>query len=206
LACYDVVGLRVLDACRRSEIAVPEQVAVIGVDNDELLCDLADPRLTSIAHDIEAIGYEAAALLDRMMHGHKPPERPTMLAPRGIVFRKSMDTVAVEDKFVAQALSFIRQRACDGVRVSEVAAHVGMTRRSIERRFHECLGRTPGEELARVRLSHIKTLLAETDFTLEAIAHKAGFQDAACVSVFFRNQTGQSPGEYRRTNHASSNY
>lgn len=199
MACYDVMGLRVLDACRRSQIAIPEQVAVIGVDNDELLCDLADPPLTSIAHDIEAIGYEAASLLDRMMRGEKPPDRPTMLAPRGIVLRKSTDIVAVEDKFVARALSFIRQRACNGITVAQVAGHVGMRRRSLERRFQVSLSRTPGEEIARVRLEHIKTLLTETDFTLEAIAHKTGFKDASSVSVFFANQTGQAPGRYRNS-------
>jgi LacI family transcriptional regulator len=199
MACYDVMGLRVLDACRRSQIAIPEQVAVIGVDNDELLCDLADPPLTSIAHDIEAIGYESAALLDRMMRGENPPERPTMLLPRGIVLRKSTDIVAVDDKFVARALSFIRQRACSGITVAQVAGHVGMRRRSLERRFQVSLGRTPGDEIARVRLEHIKTLLTETDFTLEAIAHKTGFKDASSVSVFFANQTGQAPGRYRNT-------
>lgn len=199
MACYDVMGLRVLDACRRIGVAVPEQVAVIGVDNDELLCDLADPPLTSIAHDIESIGYEAAALLDRMLHGQSPPKQPTMLLPRSIVFRKSTDTVAVEDKAVARALSFIRQRAWEGVRVADVADHLGMGRRSLERRFQGSLGRTPGDELARVRLEQVKTLLAETDFTLESIAHKTGFQDAACVSVFFKNQTGQAPGAFRHT-------
>ena len=113
LACNDIRGLQVLDACRRIALPVPERVAVLGVDNDVVLCELADPPLSSIDQDLERIGYEAAALLDRLMGGADPPTDPILIEPTGVVTRLSTDSVAIDDPAVATAIRLIRQHACD---------------------------------------------------------------------------------------------
>src|SRR5439155_11720978 len=113
LACNDVRGLQVLDSCRRIGLPVPERVAVLGVDNDVTLCELSDPPLSSIDQDLERIGYEAAALLDRLMNGEPPPPGPVLVEPLGVVSRRSTDAVAIDDPAVADALRLLRHRACD---------------------------------------------------------------------------------------------
>ena len=198
MACYDVVGLRVLDACRRADVAVPEEVAVIGVDNDEILCDLADPPLSSVAHDLDRIGYEAASLLDRLMSGQPAPASPIFLEPLRVVARQSTDTVAVSDPVLARALRFIREHACDGIGVSDLGRETHLSRRTLERRFFKELGCTPHEEILRAQLDRVKRLLLETDLPLEAIAGKTGFAHTSYMVALFRRKTGQTPGAYRK--------
>jgi len=198
MACYDVVGLRVLDACRRADLAVPEEVAVIGVDNDEILCELADPPLSSVAHDLDRIGYEAAWLLDRLMSGEPAPAAPILLEPLRVVARQSTDTVAVSDPVLARALRFIREHACDGIGVSDLGRETHLSRRTLERRFFKELGCTPHEEILRAQLDRVKRLLAETNLPLEAIARRTGFTHTSYMVALFRRKTGQTPGAYRK--------
>jgi LacI family transcriptional regulator len=198
MAAHDLRALCVLDACRRNHFDVPEQVAVVGVDNDEVLCELADPPLTSVAHQIDRLGYEAGALLERAMRGEPPPEAPLLLPPLEIVSRRSTDAVAINDSNVAAALRFIRERACGGVQVEQVCRHVGISRRALERGFARFFQSTPHEQILQVRIRRVQELLAHTDEPLEAIAKKSGFARAAYLSVCFRRETGQTPGEYRR--------
>ena len=203
LACYDVMGLRVLDACRALGIAVPEKVAVVGVDNDPHLCALADPPLTSVAHDLDRIGYEAAELLDRLMAGHAPPRDPVRrIPPAGVVARQSTDTLAIDEAPVAQAVRFIRQRACEGIAVGDVLRHVGLNRLTLTRRFLRILGRTPKAEIQRIRMDRCRQLLVETDFKLDKIAALAGFWHPEYMNVAFKRETGQTPGDFRRTHRA----
>jgi len=199
MACYDVMGLRVLDACRRADLAVPEEVAVIGVDNDDVLCDLADPPLSSVSHDLERVGYEAAALLDRLMAGAPRPESPMLLDPLRVVARQSTDTVAVSDPILARVLRFIREHACDGIGVADLGRETHLSRRTLERRFFKELGCTPHDEIVRAQLDRVKRLLVETALPLEAIARKTGFAHTSYMVALFRRKTGQTPGVYRKT-------
>ena len=157
MACNDERGLQVLDACRRAGVAVPDEVAVIGVDNDLPMCELAIPPLTSVDVNAEGIGYEAAALLERMMSGKKPPAKPTMLPPRGVITRRSTDLIASEDEEVSRAVRYIREHACNRLQVSDVLTHMGMSRASLQQRMKQIVGRTIHQEIQRVRLNRAKT-------------------------------------------------
>jgi LacI family transcriptional regulator len=197
MACNDIRGQQVLNACRASGVAVPDEVAVIGVDNDEVLCELSDPPLTSVVPSTERIGYEAAALLDRMMAGRKPPRRPIFMQPLGIVTRRSTEVLAIEDRHIAAAARFIREHACEGIDVGDVLRAVPLSRSTLERRFGKALGRSPKDEILRVRLTRAKQLLAETDFPLAVVAEKVGFEHTEYLSVIFKKKIGLTPGRFR---------
>ena len=197
-ACYDARGQCVLDACRRAGLAVPEEVAVLGVDNDELLCALTPPPLSSIRLNVQRTGWQAAALLALMMAGGKVPADTQFVPPLGVVTRQSTDVLAVEDPPVARALHYIREHGCEGIGVSDVLRHCPMARRTLEARLKALLGRTPREEIARVQMNRVKELLAGTDLALAEIAGRAGFRHTEYLSVVFKRETGVTPGEYRR--------
>jgi LacI family transcriptional regulator len=198
MACYDVLGLRVLDACRNNGIAVPEEVAVVGVDNDEVLCDVADPPLSSIAHHVERMGYEASALLDRVMAGEALPATPLSIPPRGVIARQSTDVVAIPDADVAAALHFIRSHATGRIGVDDVVRVTRLSRRGLERRFARYLGRSPRAEITRQQLERVQQLLGESEFPLDEIARLAGFEHTAYMCVLFREKVGMTPGKYRK--------
>jgi len=197
LAADDATGLAVLDACRRGDVAVPDDVAVIGIGNDETLCDLAIPPLSSIDVNAAGAGYEAAALLDRLMDGGSAPNRPIKLAPRGVITRRSTDTVAAEDEEVARAVSFIRERACGGLQVGDVLAHTGMSRASLQQRMKQLLGRTIHQEIQRARLNRAKHLLAMSGLTIKQVARESGFASVQYMTRVFRAETGETPARFR---------
>lgn len=197
MACYDIRGQQVLDACRAAGLAVPGEVAVIGVDNDELLCDLASPPLSSVIPNAHRAGYEAAALLDRMMAGKRVPATARLIAPRGVAARQSTDVLAVDDRDIARAVQFIREEACGGINVSDVLRVVPLSRRVLEQRFQRLLGRTPREEILHVRLNRVRQLLAETKLSLYQIAERTGFEHVEYLSVVFKRETGLTPSKYR---------
>jgi LacI family transcriptional regulator len=197
LAANDVCGTRLIDACRVAGAAIPEQVAVLGVDNDDVLCQLTSPPLSSIDPGAERIGYEAAALLDRLMNGAAAPQEPCWLPAHEVVARQSTDVLAIDDEDLAQALHFIRQYACQGIGVEEVLARVTISRATLERKFAAVLGRTPRSEIVRVRLDRVRHLLGETTYPVERIAALTGFKNPAHLSVVFKRETGQTPGAYR---------
>ncbi|HUQ68526.1 MAG TPA: DNA-binding transcriptional regulator [Planctomycetaceae bacterium] len=203
MACYDFKAQQLLEACRSEGIAVPEEIAVLGVDNDELVCDLCEPRLSSITLNPFRTGYTAAQLLDRMMIDQPPDAEAHLIPPIGVETRQSSSIFAVEDKLVATALQFIRQHARDGITVEDVAHAAGMSRRAIDSRFVALLGRTPHAEIVRQRIDRVKQLLLETDLPLSVIADRAGFSYVEYMSVAFKRAVGTSPGEFRR-NHAGS--
>lgn len=197
MACNDDVGLRVLDACRRASLQVPDQIAVAGVGNDECLCDLSLPQLTSVHLNPRRIGYEAAELLDRMMDGHRIEQREYVVPPREIVARMSTDVVAAEDPLVAEAIRFIRERACEGIDVGAVCRHICRSRGALEPRFKKVLGRTVHEELQRVRLARVRELLGATDLPIKQIAREAGFRYPEYLMRVFRRSTGKTLKQYR---------
>ena len=200
MACYDLRGVQVLDACRRIGVAAPDEVAVIGVDNDDLLCELSHPPLSSVMPNTHRTGYEAAKLLDEMMSGKKVRGETHLIPPLGIATRQSTDVLAIEDRNVARAVHFIREHACDGIKVKDVLKAVPHSRTLLEGRFKKLLGRTPHEEILRVRLSRVKQLLTETDLPLEQIAERSGFPHVEYLSVAFRREVGMPPSQFRAQN------
>jgi LacI family transcriptional regulator len=199
MACNDMRGQQILNACRSIGVAVPDEVAVIGVDNDEVLCEMSDPPLSSVVANTERIGYEAAALLDRLMSGSRAPTEPIVVGPLGIVTRHSSDVLAVDDRHIAAAVRFIRERACEGVDVGDVLRAVPLSRSALERRFAKALNRSPKEEILRVRLNRVKQLLTETDFPLSRVAEKIGLEHPEYLNVIFKIKIGMTPAQFRAT-------
>jgi LacI family transcriptional regulator len=198
MACNDIRAQQVLTACRARGIAVPDEAAVLGVDNDDVLCDLADPPLSSIEPDTRRIGFEAAALLERMMAGEPPPEGTVTIPPLGVVTRRSTDVLAIDDRAISRAVRFIRDHACEGITVEDVLADLPLSRSMFERRFAKIFGRTPKAEILRTQFERVKRLLAETDLPLKQIASRTGFQHPEYLCVAFKERTGRTPGQYRR--------
>jgi len=197
LACYDIKAQQLLDACRDASIAVPEDVAVLGVDNDPVLCSLTTPPLSSVIPNAQRSGFEAAALLDRMMAGKKEPPTPHLIEPLGIETRQSTDVLAIPDRDVAAALRFIREHACDGIGVAEVLKAVPLSRRVLEQRFQKLLGRTPHDEITRVQIENVKRLLEDSDLPLEAIAGRCGYKHVEYMTVAFKREVGVPPSVWR---------
>jgi len=198
LACNDFRAHQILVTCGENGIAVPEEVAVLGIDNDELVCELCQPPLSSIELNAERVGYEASVLLDRMIGGDLAPPLLTLVDPKGVVPRQSTDVVAVADTDVAAAVHFIRERACQGIHVDEVLRHVQLSRSTLERRFARILGRSAKAEIDRVRLDRVKQLLAMTDYPLAKIAQLAGFSYVEGMCYLFKKTLGKTPGKYRK--------
>ena len=198
IACNDIRGQQVLNTCREIDLIVPEQVAVIGVDNDDVLCELSDPPMSSVELDTHNAGYEAAALLDRLIRGEPTPPGPILIPPKGVVCRRSTETLAIPDRHVADAVRFIRLHATEGIKVKQILAQIPMSRRLMERRFRKLLGHGPHAEITRVRIERVKLLLVETDWPLDSIAISTGFTGADYLSVAFKKHTGLCPGEFRR--------
>lgn len=196
-ACNDVRGQQMLDICQAAGITVPDEVAVLGSNNDEVLCDLANPTLSSIVPNSKRIGYQAAALLDQMMSGEKVPPRPIFVEPLGIVARRSTEVLAIDNRHVAMAVNFIRGHACSGATVKDAAKAAGLSERTMERQFIKILGHSPKEEILRVRLNRAKQLLAETDFSLAWIAEKIGLEHTEYISRIFKKKIGITPGAFR---------
>ena len=201
MACYDLRGQQLLEVCRRIGIAVPDEVAVIGVDNDELLCNLSDPPLSSIIPDTHRTGYEAAQILDRLMSGKRCTTREVRVAPLGVVTRQSTDVLAIADSDISQAVRFIRQHACDGIKVEDVLEAVPLSRRVLENRFKKLLGRTPHDEILRMQFQRVVQLLTESSLPLTKVAEQAGFQHAEYLSVAFKRRFGVPPSRYRQEHH-----
>jgi LacI family transcriptional regulator len=197
MACNDMRGQQVLDACRAIRVVVPEEVAVIGVDNDEVVCSLSDPPLSSVQPNTERIGYEAAVFLARMMAGERIASREVFIEPSGIVTRRSTEVLAIEDRHIAKAAWFIREHACAGIDVSDVLRAVPLSRSTLERRFAGVLGHSPKHEILRVRLNRAKQLLSESDFTLDEIAEKIGLAHTEYLGRIFKKKFGLTPARFR---------
>jgi len=198
-ACYDIRGQQLLDVCRQLGVRVPDDVAVIGHHNDELLCELCDPPLSSVIPNARLAGYEAARMLDRLMKGESVPAAIKYIEPIGAFARRSTDRIAVEDKQIAGALRFIRDHACDGISVEDVLQMVPVSRSVLERRFQKLLGRSPYEEILRLRIERVKDLLTTTDLSIAEIARQLGFSGVEHLSALFKKKSGVSPREFRRT-------
>jgi len=200
MACGDMRAQQVIGAAQNSGLLVPEEVAVLGANNDTIRCDLAYPPLSSVAPNAFQSGYRAAELLDNLMHGIKPTEIDIRIEPVGVAERHSTDILAIDDKNVAAALSFIREHACQGITVEQVLKPSFASRSQLEKKFRRCLGRSPQVEIRRVQVAKIRQLLIETNFPLKKIAELTGFEYVEYMCVVFKRLMGESPGSYRKKN------
>lgn len=198
MAANDERGRQLLEACRSAEIDVPDDVAVAGVDNDELLCELSSPPLTSVEQGAVQLGQDAAALLDEMIEGRTIARRHFVINPISIVTRQSTDVRMVEDASVAAALAFIRDHACDGIRVPDVVRASATSRSALEIRFKTATGRTLRTAIDRVQLERARQLIAETDLPLKQVCARTGFRSIQHMTTRFGQRFGCTPGRYRR--------
>ncbi len=196
---WDLIAYHVAHACEHAEIQVPQDIAIIGVDNDPLLCNLSHPPLTSVRIPAFEIGFHAAQMLDGMLSGGAPPTAPLVLPPLPPVVRQSTEILAVADKKLALALRYVRDHAHESVGVMQMWAALGFNRKEMEERFRSVLGRTAGQEFTRVRVERAKQLVLDTNYTLEQLARECGFATASYLISFFRKHVGMTPNAYRES-------
>jgi LacI family transcriptional regulator len=199
MTCFDIRGQEVLDVCRAIGLRVPEDVAVIGQHNDELLCELCDPPLTSVIPNARRVGCEAADLLDRLMRGRAVTRKRIEIPPIGIATRQSTDLVAVDDERLAQAMRFIREHAHEVISVEDIARAAGISRSLLERKFREAFGRSPWDHVTQLRLRKAEQLLTQTGLSIAEIAERSGFGTPEYFSAAFRKLTGSSPRSARNS-------
>lgn len=194
----DHIGRNVVEACLELGRSVPDDIAVLGVDNDEVQCELADVPLSSVQLASEKIGYEAASLCADLLAGKPRPSEPITVLPVNVVTRQSTDVLAVQDDQVRAAIRYIRENATKGIQVRHVLTAVKLSRRMLELRFRKAMNCTVHDEISRVRVEAAKRLLAESDLPVSEIAKLAGFREAFYLSTSFRRTTGITPRDYRR--------
>jgi LacI family transcriptional regulator len=198
MVCNDQWGQVVLESCRQLEMVVPEEIAVVAVDNDEPLCAVCDPPLSSVQPRHDEVGYEAARLLDHLMQGGGPSAEEELIAGGEVVTRRSSDVQAVYDPDVAVALRYIYEYACDGLSVRDVVDYVATSRSTLQRRFAATVGRSIHDEILRVRLERAQQLLTTTPMPIGEIARKVGFQHQEYMGSVFRKKLGLTPLEVRK--------
>lgn len=206
LAANDVRGRQVLDSCLKAGVAVPQEAALLGVDNDELLCETTNPQMSSIQMSSEQAGFEAARVLDGMMRGiRREAPRQTIITYgfSSLVTRQSTETVQISDALVARALEFIRINAGLNIRVSDVANHLGITPRWAESRFKESMGHSLHQEIHRVRMTTARAMVTSTDRPFSEIAARCGFQSANHLCKLFKAAYGCTMGSLRRVKGAN---
>ncbi len=190
---------QILDACLVAEIGVPYEAAVLGVNNDVLVCETCIPPLSSIALDAEKAGYEAARMLDELMLHRGARQQVMTYGPSGVASRASTETIQVADRLVIRALEFIRINGGLMIRVSDVANHLGVTPRWAEMRFQQTLGQSIQETIQRARMSTVCAMLTETDLSLNAISKKCGFSHPNHLCALFKHLFGTTMSAYRIT-------
>jgi LacI family transcriptional regulator len=195
--CNDFWAHRTLSAARKGGFHVPDQLAVLGVDDDELLNTIGNLPMSSIAIPATKIGYEAARMLEAALNGHTPPQH-TILPPLCVVPRATTDVANVEDAEVATALRHIKANVAKPIQVDDVLEHLSMSRRSLERRFRSALGRSIAMEIRRAHIERAKQLLTNTTLSIEEVAQASGFTSATWLGVVFRRYVGESPTTFRQ--------
>ncbi|MCM8538968.1 MAG: DNA-binding transcriptional regulator [Lentisphaeraceae bacterium] len=202
MAANDSKARHVLEACRRLGIRVPEDIAVVGVDDDPMMCKLASPSLTSVIQGTDKLGYESARLLDRKLNGEKDVQGITV-EPLGISIRESTDILAIDDELIAQSLSYIRTNACNFIQVEDVSRQCGVSRSTLEKRFKSVLGLSVHHEIAKVQIKRALNLLVETSLPLKTVAERAGFSTVQYMTMKVKEKTGKTPKNYRMSSKKS---
>lgn len=201
MAVTDFRAILVIEACQRLKLRIPHDLAVIGVDNEEVTCMFSHPPLSSIARNAEKVGYKAAELLEKLMSGEDPPQKDIVVPPECVVKRASTDVMAVEDVHVASALQFMREHINEPFGVEAILANISVSRSYLERSFKRHLGCTPHEFISRIRVEKAKELLTLPEkMTLDKIATACGFSETRRLRIVFQRVTGETPARYRSSN------
>ena len=203
--CADFRSQQVIEAARSVGISIPDEIAILSVDDDDLFCTLTDPPISSIALDTETAGYEAAELMDRLMGGEKPQGQRVVVKPTRVISRLSTEIIAIDDKEVAKALRFILTHARGWIQVDDVAEHVGLSRRTLERRFDSHLNRSVYSEIKKTRIQLVARMLLETNLTISQISYALGYSCPENLSQSFQREKGLSPQSYR-TKHTAAGH
>jgi LacI family transcriptional regulator len=198
MACNDLRARQVMSAAHAANFLVPEEVAVLGANNERIRCELANPPLSSISPNAFQSGQKAAETLTCLLEQRLPASYDCRIDPSSITTRRSTDVLAIDDRIVTKTLSYIRQNACTGVTVNEVAERFQASRSKLEKKFRHHLGRSPQAEIRRVQVEKIKQLLVETDHSLKQIAELTGFEHCEYMSVVFKRLTAETPGAFRK--------
>ncbi len=198
MACNDNRSQQVMEACKISNIKVPEQIAILGVDNDKFICDLSRPTLSSIILDTEGAGFKAAQLLHNLITGKTAKPEIIKIHPIGVETRRSTDILAIEDTDVARSVNFINENFRRNIQVDDVVAAACTSRRTLERRFNETLGSSINSEIKRLRTEHICRLLLNTSMTISEIARTMGFVETDHFSRYFGSIKGVTPIAFRK--------
>ena len=197
MACNDLRALQVINACRNRDIQIPDEVAVLGANNDRLRCELSLPQLSSVPINTEYYGQIAAQTITNLIHGEPVEKDEIFIEPMDVVTRRSTDFLKVEDAHVSAALNIIKERACKGITVDEITREIHVSRSLLERRFRKHLGRSPQAEIRNLQIHRIKELLRETNYTLAHIAELVGFEHPEYMCVVFKKATKLTPNQYR---------
>ncbi|MBC2607649.1 AraC family transcriptional regulator [Pelagicoccus albus] len=203
MVASDQFGPDILAACHASGLSVPDQISLVGVDNDQPFCEICQPQLSSVEPNHELVGYEAAALLDAMLEGKQPEQRVTEVPPTILHVRQSSDATAIEDPALAKALLFIRNNACEPISVEEIAKAAGVSRSVLQRRFKTSLNQTILESILAVRINRAKEMLATTSLPLPDVAERCGFRHQEYLGFVFKKRIGITPGRYRAKHSAT---
>lgn len=190
-------GSIIIEACHWAGLSVPDEVAVLDGDEDELLNEATMPPISGIAMPSEQIGLQASAMLDVLMQNRKPEVERMFLAPTQVMTRQSTDTLAMDDVELAEAVRFIRNNAARAIGVDDVVRATAISRRSLERRFEMVLNRSPAEEIRRVHIDRAKQLLAETDLPIPKVAMASGFGSSEYMAFVFKKELNITPLKYR---------
>ncbi len=199
MTCNDDRGQDVLRACRAAKLLVPELISIVGVDNDEITCNIYTTSLSSLRLNLESAGYSAAEQLDRILHKKKPEYREIIIKPADIVERKSSNTMATRNEIVVAAVNYIKQNSAKNMGLDEIAEAVGVSRRSLQRKFKTFLGRSVLDETQTIRCRKIAEILIYTNLSIMQIAYAMGFNGIENISRYFKQVYGMRPLEYRKT-------
>jgi LacI family transcriptional regulator len=198
-AVHDYRSQFLIEACQEAGLRIPADIAVVGMDNNEAICDHIVPTLSSVSRSSQRVGWEAAALLDRIMRGKRPPMEDMMIDPDGVVARQSTAMLYSENPVVQRSLDYMREHLGEQFNISAVAEHSLASKRTLEMRFRESLGRSPHEFLTKLRVERAESMLLRPErLSIEQIAGECGFGTAATFYAAFRRQTGRSPASFRR--------
>jgi len=195
---HDRAAIRMLSKVVDANFNVPGDFAFVGVDNDVAFCTATLPNLTSIDPGSDIVGFKAAQVLDEMLANKRQPRAPILIAPRGVIARESTDLAKLNDPEIAGIVRYIREHACQGLAVKAVSEQFAMSRRTLERRFNQLLGRSVLDEIRRVQIEHARELLTQTDLKIETVSSRCGFEDFRCLIRQFRKHEGVPPGTFRR--------
>ncbi len=198
MVCSDQRGLSLLEACLSEGISVPEELAVVGVDNDLALCEISAPPLSSVRGGHVRVGFEAAQLMDELIEGGDKPSKPLLVPPTGIVLRESSKIYAIDDPVVAKGVRYLRDRLSESITNDEIARFVGVSRTLFQQRFREATGHTIREYILQERIENAVALIEQSDMSFAEIAHRTGFKHQEYLGYVFRKRVGLTPGQLRK--------